>query len=446
MKNSISITGIATVLLASCSLTPPPASQAPPAWVNAPARGSALHADWWKSYGDPALAGLIERGWNANPEVEAALQRVEAAKADRFEAMAALFPKAGISAGYREGREQNRMTGFSPDNLEPWTASGELSWEIDLFGKRRAGIASAKAAEAAAHARWRGTRLLVATEIALARFEDLALNQEIAIQTQQLASEQKNAEMNEALFQQGLISTSTRAESIASVEEARRDLSELDRQRGLARLRLDRLCGGHAGEAKAGLVPRIPDSPSKSPASVWGSRPDLMAAEADVRAAFAAADAARLDLLPSLTLAAGGNLGSNSLTGQLRTWEASTGPRLEIPIWDPGRIAATKRNNAKAAEAAANYRSAALNAVEEIEGAYLSLARRKSQLASIEREANSARTAWQDAQALTRAGHSAFVQENQAARRYRDAARNSLRMRFQTLEDHIKLIRTLGGS
>jgi outer membrane protein TolC len=178
---------------------------------------------------------------------------------------------------------------------------------------------------------------------------------------------------------------------------------------------------------------------------VWGSRPDLIAAEADVRAAFAAADAARLDLLPTLSLAAGGNLGSHSLSGQLRTWELSAGPRLEIPIWDPARIAATKRGNANASEAAANYRATALRAVEEIEGAFLNLARRKTQLTSMQSEVESTRTSWLHSQAKSREGQGSFAQENQAARRYRDAARNSIRLHLQALDNHLALIRALGG-
>ncbi len=436
----------AILLLVSCSLTEMPVSSAPPAWINAPANGTALQAEWWKAYGDPELDNLIERGWAANPEIEAALQRVEAAKADRFESMAALFPKAGVAIGFREGREQNRMTGYRPDDMEPWTATGDLSWEIDLFGKRRAGIKSAQAAEASAHANWRGVRLMIATEIAMARFEELLLGEEIALQTEQVASEQKAAGLNEELFRQGLISSSERADAVSTVEQARRSLSELDRQRGLVRLRLTRLCGGDAGSPSSSRVmPRIPASPSKSPASVWGSRPDLIAAEADVRSAFAGADAARLDLLPTLALGAGGNLGTNSLKEQLRTWELSAGPRLEIPIWDPARIAATKRGSAKASEAAANYRATALRAVEEIEGAFLNLTRRKGQLTSMQSEVESTRTSWLHSQAKSREGQGSFAQENQAARRYTDAARSSIRLHLQALDNHLSLVRALGG-
>jgi hypothetical protein len=38
---------------------------------------------------------------------------------------------------------------------------------------------------------------------------------------------------------------------------------------------------------------------------------------------------------------------SNPLSGQLKTWELSAGPRLEIPIWDPVRIAMVKHCNSE---------------------------------------------------------------------------------------------------
>lgn len=446
MKTALSTSpAILALLLASCAPSIPPASDAPPSWAHQPSSGSALRADWWKAFGDPALDDLISRGWNSNPDIEAALQRVESARADRFEAMAALFPKATISAGFREGREQNRMTGFRPDDLEPWTAAGEVSWEIDITGKRAARLASTKSAEGAAYARWRGARLLIATEIALARFEDQILGSEIGIQKNQLASEEKAAQLNESMFQQGLITSNDRATGISAVETARRELSELERRRDLARLRLNRLCGGDAGNNKQSAMPIVPPSPVKSPASVWGSRPDLVAAEADVRSAFSAWDAAKLDLLPTLSLGAGGNLGSNSLTGQLKTWELSVGPRLEIPIWDPARIAMVKRSKSYAAESAANYRSTALRAVEEIEGAYVNLSQRRKQLASSERERESAKTAWLDAQSKTRTGAGSFVEENSISRNYRNASRNAASLRLQLLDDYLALVRALGG-
>jgi outer membrane protein TolC len=118
---------------------------------------------------------------------------------------------------------------------------------------------------------------------------------------------------------------------------------------------------------------------------------------------------------------------------------------LEIPVWDPGRIATLKRSKAAAAGAAADYRATALKAVEEIEGAYLNFTRRRGQLQSIQREQATAQTVWIDTQAKSKSGAGTFADENLAGRRYRDAHRMTSRLRLQLLDDYLALVRALGG-
>ncbi len=434
------------LLVASCASPRPESPVAPPAWVQAPRDGWALQADWWKSFGDPRLGNLIHEGWNSNPEVEIALQRIESARADRFEAMAALFPKAGISAGYRQGREQDRTTGYRPDDLEPWTADGGISWELDVTGKRGARIASAKAGEAAAFARWQGVRLLVATEIASARFEDAVLSAEIDRHDRQLEDEEKALAMSAQILANGLISSAQHAARTSEAGQLKREVSDLRRLRDTARLRLTRLLGGSsAPSVRSGFLPTLPQAPLRVPADVWGTRPDLLAAEAEVRAAFALQDAARLDLLPSLSLGAGGSLGTNSLSGQLKTWELSAGPRLEIPVWDPSRIAAVRRSQASAASAAASYRSAALKAVEEIETAYLGYTHLRSQYDSLGRECTDLLTAWNDAKSKAASGAGSLLEAADAGRNYHAATRLRGRVLLRTLDEYLVLVRALGG-
>jgi outer membrane protein TolC len=181
------------------------------------------------------------------------------------------------------------------------------------------------------------------------------------------------------------------------------------------------------------------------PAAVWSTRPDLIEAEAEVRAAFALEDSARLDLLPSLSLGAGGSAGKSSLTGQLKTWELSAGPRLEIPIWDPSRMAELRRSKARAALAASSYRAVALNAVEEIEGAYLDFTRHRMQLESLEKETSSLLIAWNDAKSKSSAGAISFFEETLAAKRHQEASTLRSLMRLRVLNDYLLLVRSLGG-
>ena len=433
------------IFLGSCVGPRPDLTTAPPAWVHAPAGARPLSAEWWKTFGDPVLDDLIRQGWDNNPEIEIALRRIEVARADRFEAMASFFPKAGIAAGYRPGREQNRMTGFRPDDLEPWTGEAAVSWEIDLTGKLAARVAAANAGEAATFARWQGVRLLIATEIAAARFEDTIHSAEIIRQSGQLAAEERSLDMTRRMLERGLVSSGDLASRLAQVESLRREISELSRLGDNARLRLVRLRGGMQAPGTARDTPRIPSVPTRIPAAVWSSRPDLIEAEAEVRAAFALQDSARLDLLPSVSLGAGGSFGKGSLSGQIKTWELSAGPRLEIPIWDPSRLAELRRSKAKAALAASSYRAVALNAVEEIESSYLDFTRHRMQLDSLDKESSSLQTAWNHAKSKSASGTASFFEETTAGKRYHEASALRSLTRLRVLNDYLKLVRALGG-
>ncbi len=441
----ISCLAFSWIFVGSCAGPRPDLPTAPPAWVHAPAGARPLTADWWKTFGDPVLDDLIRQGWDNNPDIESALRRIEVARADRFEAMASFFPKAGIEAGYRQGREQNRMTEYRPDDLEPWTGEAAVSWEIDVTGKLGARVAAANAGESAAFARWQGVRLLIATEIAAARFEDTIHSEEIIRQSGQLTAEDRSLDMTRQMLERGLVSSGDLASRLAQVESLRREIAELSRLRDNARLRLVRLRGGMQAPATARGTLEIPSVPTRIPAAVWSSRPDLIEAEAEVRAAFALQDSARLDLLPSLSLGAGASLGKGSLSGQIKTWEVSAGPRLEIPIWDPSRLAELRRSKAKAALAASSYRAVALNAVEEIESSYVDFTRHRIQLGSLEKETSSLQTAWNHAKSKSASGTASFLEETTAGKRYQEASALRSLMRLRVLNDYLKLVRALGA-
>ena len=432
------------LLVASCASPIPSGPAPPPSWAHAPASTNSLSGQWWRSFGDPALGRLIEEAWKNNPDLEVALQRIEAARADRFEAMAALYPSAGVALGFRQGREQDRTTNMRPVDLEPWTGEAQVSWEPDLTGRLGARLSAAESGEAVAYARWQGARLLVATEVAAARFEDLLLASEIERQQAQLADERQAAKLTAELLERGLVSSAENASTIAHTESLDREITELDRVRQNARVRLTRLLGGARVPDTGGGVD-LPAVPHRVPPAVWQSRPDLIAAEAGVRQAFALGDAARLDLLPSLRFGAGASFGNNSLTGDYNMWKASVGPSLEIPIWAPDRIAAVKRSRAQALAAAAGFRSTADKAIEEIERAYINLTRYRSQVDSLDRETAAHRRAWEDAKSKSDRGLESAITTTDLARRYRDTAALATRTKLRALTAHLQLIRALGG-
>lgn len=436
---------ISMLLLTGCASRIPEGPQAPPEWAHATDRGAPLAGCWWKGFGDPALDGLVWRAWNHNPDIEIALQRVMSTRADRFEALAAFFPTAGLQLGWREGREQTRDTGFQPADLKPWTAQGGISWELDLTGKRRAMLRAAKAREAEAWAAWKGSRLLIATEVCAARIEQSLYTEEIARQRRQLPLEAEALGLSKQLLERGLIDNRSHSQQVGLLEMRRRTITELLRLRANAGLRLQRLVGGgEIPEPHSGLI-QLPVPPTRVPAAVWRQRPDLIAAEASVRKAFAVKDGTHLNLLPTLSLNAGATLASSSPRDGYEVWTTSVGPQLSIPIWDPARIANLKRSRTAAAEACARFRSTSDKAVEEIESASNNLLRHRAQLTSHDRETRAHRQAWLDAEARFHAGLASAIERTDLGRAYANSAAATTRMRLKALNAHLRLIRALGG-
>lgn len=443
MKPTLAL--ISILLLAGCTSQLPEGPQAPPKWAHAPRQGAGISEDWWNDFGDPHLNSLVQRAWKNNPDIEVALQQINTSRADRFEALAAFFPTANLQLGFREAREQNRQTGFKPDDMKPWTANGGISWEIDITGKRRSLLRAAKAHEAEAWAAWKGSRLMIATEVCAARLEQSLYTGELSGQRQQLASEVDATGHSEELLERGLIDSGTHSSRVGMMEMRRRYITELERLSENARLRLQRLVGGGELPKPYTGTPRIPATPTRIPAEVWKSRPDLIAAEAAVRKAFAISDSAKLNLLPTLSLQAGGSVASSSPRDSFEVWTTSVGPKLDIPIWDPKRIADVQRSKAAATKASAQFRSVSDKAVEEIESSYNNLKRYESQLASLERESNAKRKAWQDAEAKFKSGLISSIDHTDRGRAYAESAAATTRMRLMTLNAKLQLIRALGG-
>ena len=164
-----------------------------------------------------------------------------------------------------------------------------------------------------------------------------------------------------------------------------------------------------------------------------------------MRSAFQLEESARLNLLPSLTLGAGAGGRSSSLLSDFRMWVASAGPLLDIPVYDPQRLAAVTSNRAATEESAAVYRRKALVAFEEVEGSYLNLISRHQQLQAAKREVVALEKARQNTIATFNTGIISQIELFESERRSLEGRRQQLALRHALLKDHLALIRALGG-
>ena len=150
--------------LAACNFAPAyqtPETAAPAAayresadWKPAQPADAQPRGPWWSLYADPQLDALQARVTDANQDLKAAFARLQQARAEVRVARADLFPT--VTAGPSLTRSRTSINGpryvpGTPTIGNDFNLSADLSYEVDVWGRVRNAVSSARAgAEASA--------------------------------------------------------------------------------------------------------------------------------------------------------------------------------------------------------------------------------------------------------------------------------------------------------
>ena len=154
---------------------------------------------------------------------------------------------------------------------------------------------------------------------------------------------------------------------------------------------------------------------------------------------------ARLNLLPSLKFNALASGRTPSLTDRYRTWIATVGPSLDIPIYDPARLAALKSRKALSSTAAAGYQATVLQVLAEIDSASINLRSHQAQLNTVQREVSEIKITRDFAREQFEAGLTSQIEYLDAERRWLEAKRSAITLRQATLNSRLDMIKATGG-
>ncbi len=449
----------AALALAGCA-SPGPA--ATPRTLLAPA---ALGADgltapwpearWWSAWGDARLDAIVDQALAGAPGLQAAEVRLRLARSAVDATRAAERPQGKLSVELSDQRFTEH--GLIPPPLAgttEWNNSAQIgaSWELDLFGRRRAELEGAIGQARAAQAEAQAARVLLASQVATA-YVDLAR----LVEARRVAAEsQAQREQILALVRQRIAAgLDTRVElrqAEGLVAQSRVEIESLDEAAARSRHALAELAG-QGPQAYDDLAPalapmRSATLPSALPADLIGRRADLVAQRWRVDAATSNVDAAKAQFYPDVNLVAFVGLSSLGLDRFVeagsRTYGA--GPALHLPLFDGGRLRANldaRRADVDAAIEA--YNGTLLRALREVADEVTSLqAIERQQQAQAEATA-AADSAYELATQRYQAGLGNFLivltaQTNVLAQR---RAASDLKARHLAAE--IGLARALGG-
>lgn len=340
---------------------------------------------WWEDFNDPVLNQLIAQALAHNLTLQAGAARLEEAQAGLTLSRSSLFPHLNASAS--STRLRNSKLGIQglaqggedrPDTIfEQHQAGLTLSYQLDLFGKNRRALEGARARRDSAAFAQDNLRITLAAQVARAYFALRALDAQLEIAKQTLASREQALNLRRKRFRGGLSSELEYRQAEAETATARIAVPRLQQSRTAAESALHILIGSDPktlvessierglGIEKMQIPPAIPPH---LPSDLLARRPDLRAAEAALIAANASIGEAKAAFFPSLNLT--GVLGSESvelarlLSAPATLWTAAAS--LALPIFDAGKnLAGFRAATARQKQALAEYRLAVHTAFAE---------------------------------------------------------------------------------
>ncbi|MEM1442636.1 MAG: efflux transporter outer membrane subunit [Verrucomicrobiota bacterium] len=425
----------------------------PARWVSAgQGNDGQISTGWLHTFRDDRLEEIVDEVFVSNPGYQAAAAQLEAAQERVVPARAARLPAITARGTTLRVRDGN---GPLPDALRSnYRLSLSLDWEIDLWGRLKDLDEAAQADLDEATAVFRGARLSLAGITARTWFDYITTIQLVQLAEETRDSFARNLRITERNYKAGdeTVSPLSVQLSRSTVAAAERALIRARLDRDEAARSLEVLLGRYPSaevEGRASL-PALPAAiPVGLPSELLSRRPDLVAAEAELRASARRADAAYKDLLPSLGLNADGVTTSDALSRILLdpeyiVWSVATS--LVQQVYQGGEpVAAAREALAENEVAIRNYAELALLAFQDVESTLDTERSLAEQQAFLEVELKQANLALAQAEREYSEGLVGILELLESQRRAVNARTDMIELRNLRLRNRVDLHLALGG-
>ncbi len=423
--------------------------------------GSWPDADWVKRFGDPQLQSLTAEALAHNPDIQSAQARIAEALAQAEGAHGAALPQAYASgAAGRSYLYQNIGLQTPAGPTQPsssWSNSGQaflsLSYELDLWGKNSATLASAVSQARAADAQAQQARLSLTTALA-STYNQLAQQYATRDVTEQLGQQRENlSRLSDTRYKAGLDSELDQSQAAQNAAEARTQLAQLDEQILLTRYQLGALLGQGPGRGLGIRRPRLanlsaPKLPDNIPLDLLGRRPDIVAARWQVEAANQQTKVAKARFYPDVNLTAFAGYFSFGLSDLTRSYAKGFGvqPAFTLPIFEGGQLRANlKGQYAQYDAAVANYNQTLNSALTDVADQIASVRAAELQLQSQTQALQQSERAYALVEQRHRAGLASELTLLNAQAGLLAARQRSIDLEARRRSLQIALIKSLGG-
>jgi len=458
------VSAAVAALVGGCSMIPAYERPAAPVAPDFSAHGApaaagsqpaAADIGWRQFFADERLQRLIELALENNRDLRVAVLNIEAARAQYGVIRADQVPGVNANAA---GTRQRTPADLSPSRQQTVGSQyqvnlGVTAFELDLFGRVRSLSAAALAQYLASEEARRATQISLVAQLANAYLNERASDELYSLAQRTLKTRQESYELIKIRYDAGTASELELQQAESLVQSALSELAIAERNRAQATNAIVLMIGQ---PLPADLPPPRPldaqsllaDVPVGLTSDVIERRPDIRAAEQQLRAANANIGAARAAFFPRIALTGAFGTASSQLSGLFDSGSLawSFTPQISLPLFDGGR----NRANLDLAEARKNiavaqYEQAIQTAFREVADALDAKRAFDRQIQAQEQLVNASRRSVELSDLRYKNGVDSYLQVLDAQRQLFTAEQGLLQARTQRLNNLVALYKSLGG-
>lgn len=442
-RTTIILLTVATLMFSSCGIYGTYHHDSPYATDEATTDTLAT-IPWQQMFADANLQALIQRGLEQNADLSVARLRTDEAQALLTSARLGYLPTLNFAP-------EASASSFNGSTASSYTLGFTARWELDIFGRatnaRRGALAALEASDAYRQAVQ--TRLIAT--IAEQYYTLQLLDKQLSISQQTIESWTNSITTLEALKSAGRTNDAAVLQAKAQKLALEGDVCTLQQQIGavenaLRSLLLDPTLSITRSSLDEATLPEVCNGGVAL--RQLENRPDVLQAEARLKEAFYATNAARADLYPTLTL--GGLLGwTNSYGGVVvnpaQMLLQASGSLLQ-PIFNQGANRAKLQvSKAQQKEARLQWVQTLVDAGGEVNNALTQLQTAQQRIALDTAQVSTLQQAVEKVSLLMQYGSTSYLEVLTAQQSLLAAQRTLADDQFARLQALVNLYHTLGG-
>ena len=421
--------------------------------------GEKVQHDWWKLFQSPDLNSMVEQAITGNRTLESAKARLAQARESVTAARSAFYPE--VSVGATASRQKLNAAGFGlapnffplPPNFNLFEVGATASYSLDIFGGTRRKVEQQEALAAFAGEQVHAVYLTLTGNVVSAAVEVAAIRAQIDALNQILDIDKQNVELVRKARDAGAVPDSDVIVAESQLASDRTLQPVLDQQMSVARHALALLLGKSPSEwsppqFNLNTLVLPGELPVTLPSDLVRQRPDILAAEAQLRAASAQIGIATAQLYPSITIS--GSVGEAALRGAdlfnpaALVWQIAAG--IAQPVFDGGRRRAEQRAALAAFRAsAADYQQTVLQALGQVADILKALEHDGDLLAAQQTALDMAAQSVRLQRISYSSGGTGLLSLLDAQRQYQGALLGYVRVQTQRYQDSMQLLVAMGG-